>query len=499
MLFFVPGAFADDAALPAEAVAAEVRPAAAEPKPLRFLGAFSTRGVLSNLETTNPLVNGQVVGTLGGTNSTTTGEKTGAYTEERLAAFMTWTPDLLDGRAALDAAFEIDFAWGDQSYATGGNTGGAFGGDQVNLQTRRLDVRLQLAKGHTVVIGQQFVGDSVNDPGTARLDELTRSGGRLMFWGSEAAGIAAYGKFDVAGSELLRYRAGSFTLYEQAFADGDDVTLFVGDVQLAPAYATRVGLHGWFLRDRAGGAAGIVGSGPSSALSELQGGPRLDFRSTEAEVAPEVDTDLLWLAADGGYNAGLDLGPAGLHAVVATNLGKIYVADHGDVDVAGALVDIEGRYRYAAGSGSVARLELLASTGDADGDDTYSGVLTGNTWGIVGAFYATHGCYLLFPDTGAINREVAVVADVSGGGAGVIAATGSLGYDLVPERFNVTLGGGYARSTNGDVFGTEANLKLSAHPFPLGTVSLIGAGVFGAELPATPWTALLSFDWLVLG
>lgn len=499
MLVLLSFAFADDGALPADARAEDVRPKPAEPKELRFLGAFSARGILTDIETTNPLVNGQVVGQLGGTNSTTTGDKTGAFTEERLGVFATWTPAVLDGKAALDAAFEVDFAWGDQSYATGGNTGGAFGADQVNLQTRRLAARLQLAPHHTVVAGLQFVGDSVNDPGTSRLDDLTRSGGDLMFFGSEAAGVAAYGRFDTVGGEVLRYRAGVFTLYEQAFADGDDVTLMVADVQATPAYATRVGLHGWFLRDRAGGAAGLAGSGPSSALSELQGGPRLDFRADDSEPAPEVDTDVAWIGADAGYNPALDLGPFGVHAVVVANVGKIYVADHGDLDVAGALADVEARYHYAAGAGSVARIEVLASTGDSDGDSTYSGILTGNTWGVVGAFYATHGCYLLFPDTGAINREVAVVADVSGQGHGVLALTGGIGYDVVPDRFGLNVAGGYARTTLGDPLGAELNGKVSYRPFPLGTLSVIGAGAFGTGQPTTPWTALLTFDWLVFG
>ncbi len=499
MLLFSAFAFADDAALPAEARAVDAVPAAAAPDELRFLGAFTARGVLTDVVTTNPLVNGQVVGELGGTNSTTTDAVEGAFTEERLAAFFTYTPALLDGRVALDAAFEIDFAWGDQSYATGGNTGAAFGADQVNLQTRRLDARVQVVPGHTVVAGLQFVGDGVNDPATSRLDDLTRSGGRLMFFGSEAAGVAAYGRFGAPSGEVARYRAGVFTLYEQAFAEGDDVSLFVGDVQFAPAYATRLGVHGWFLRDRAGGAAGIAGSGPSSALSELQGGPRLDFRDADDTVAPEVDTDLFWGALDGGYNPALDLGPVGVHAVVVANVGRIYVAGKPDIDVLGGLVDVEGRWRYARGSGSVARVELLASSGDTDGDGTYGGVLTANAWGVVGAIYATHGCFLLFPDTGAVNRAVSVVPDVSAGGAGLVAATASVGFDVVPERANVTVGGGYARTTRGDPLGTEVNLKLSGRPFTLGTLSLIGAGVVGTDLPVAPWTVLVSFDWLVLG
>ena len=493
-------AIADDGTLPAEARAAEVAPA---PAPgdvgLRFLGLFSTRATLTNVVTTNPLVNGQVIGELGGTNSTTTGTDTGAFAEERLGAFFTYAPAVLDGRAALDAAFEIDFAFGDSSYGTGGNTGGAFGADSVNVQTRRLDARVEAVEGHTVVVGLQFVGDGVNDPARSRLDDLVRSGGRLMFFGSEAAGVSAYGRFGAAGAEVLRYRLGGFTLYEQAFASGDDVSLLVADVQLAPAHATRVGLHGWFLRDRAGGEAGIIGAGPSSALSEMQGGPRLDFRTGPDEPTPEVDADVGWVGLDYGYNAALDAGPVGVHGVVVANLGKIYVADHGDIGVSGALVDVEGRWRYAAGEGSVLRLEALYSTGDTDGDSTYTGVLTANSWGIVGALPSTHGTYLLFPDPGSINRAISVVPDVSGRGAGLVAMTTSLGYEPVPNRLGLTLGAAQAYSASASALGTEFNGRVYGRVFPLLTVSAAGAGVVGTALPEDPWTVLFSFDWLVFG
>lgn len=490
----------ETSSLPTESRANDVVPnSAASGTGLQFIGLFSARATFTDVLTTNPLVNGQVVGELGGTNSTTTADDTGAYTEERLGAFFRYSPKILDGKAALDAAFEIDFAFGDQSYSVGGNTGGAFGADQVNLQTRRLAARVEWFEQQTVVAGLQFVGDGVNDPATSRLDDLVRSGGRLMVLGSEAAGVTAYGRVGTPSAETLRYRAGVYTLYEQAFAEGDDVSLWVSDVQFAPAYATRIGLHGWMLRDRAGGQAGIIGSGPSSALSEMQGGPRLDFRSSASETAPEVDADIVWVGADAGYNAGLDMGPVGVHGVAIVNTGRIYVADRGDIGVAGLIVDVEGRWRFAPGEASVARVEALYTTGDADGDDTYTGVLTANSWGIVGAVNATHGCYLLFPDAGAISRAVSIVPDVSAKGAGLVGVTGSIGYEPLPNRLGITVGGGHARTAGGDTLGTETNARIHYKPFVMGNVALIGAGVWGSELPVTPWVTMLTFDWLVFG
>jgi hypothetical protein len=230
----------------------------------------------------------------------------------------------------------------------------------------------------------------------------------------------------------------------------------------------------------------------------LQGGPRLDFRTSADEAAPEVDTDLVWTGVDAGYNAALDMGPVGVHAVALVNSGQIYVADHGDVGVLGLLIDVEGRWRYAPGDGSYARLEAVYTSGDQDGDATYTGFLTANTWGIVGAVYATHGCYLLFPDAGAISRAVSIVPDVSAKGLGLIGVSASAGYEPIPNRLGLTLGAGHARTASGNTLGTEFNGRVGYKPFVLGQLSVVGAAVVGSELPVNPWLTMITFDWLMI-
>ncbi|MFZ5480046.1 MAG: hypothetical protein ACOZNI_24995 [Myxococcota bacterium] len=481
------------ASTPPEAEAAEVRPSPVEDDGFTFLGVVGARASTSNVATTNPLLNGQLVGELGGVNTTVTGEDPAPGAEMRVGGFFRYTPPLLDGRAALDAAFEVDFGFGDTSYSIGGNTGGAFGGDQVNLQTRRLAVRLRPWAPLTVVAGLQFVSDGVHDPGAARLDDLFRGGGRLMFFGSEAAGVTAFYARDV-----VKARLGLYTLYELSLVEDDDVALMMADVQVSPAHAWRVGAHGWWLRDRAGGAAGLLGEGVTSTLSEMQGGPRLDMRPTEDAAAPAVGADLVWVGADVGYNPALDMGDLGATALVITNQGKLYVADLDDWFVSGWLADAELRWRYTQGEGSVARVELLASSADRDDTFRYSGVVTGNSYGIVGAVHGTHGCLLLFPDPRAINRQVAVVYDVSGGGDGLVAATASVGWDVVPDRLTVGVGGGHARSAAGEPRGTEVNARIVGEPFVLGEVGLYAATVTGTALAEDPWTVFLAFDWLVI-
>ncbi|MCB9778444.1 MAG: hypothetical protein H6742_07775, partial [Alphaproteobacteria bacterium] len=201
---------------------------------------LQTRATRSSVVTTNPFLDGQVVGALGGTNGTTTSpDDRTMVVEQRAAGFLTWAPRVLDGKAALTAAFEIDFGWGDQSYNVGGNKGGGFGADQVNLQTRRLYAAFRPGLGAdddlTVITGLQFLADGVHDPHGATPDQLFRSGGGLSFFGSEAAGIAAFGRHRTAWGELLRYRAGVYSLVENGTALADDATVFALDGQVTPA------------------------------------------------------------------------------------------------------------------------------------------------------------------------------------------------------------------------------------------------------------------------
>lgn len=488
-------AWAEDAGAPPEARREDVRPAPDPTAPgLKFLGVVQVRGSGSNIATTNALLNGQLVGELGGINTTTTQEEIGLATEQRVGAFFTYTPDLWDGALALDAAFEVDFAFGDASYGIGGNTGGGFGADQVNLQTRRLGVRARVAKDTWLVGGLQFVSDGSIDPTKGRPDDLFRSGGRLLFFGSEAAGLSAYGQV----GEHVRYKLGAYTLAEIGLAQPDDVSLFMADAAWSPAYAHRVGVHGWYLRDRAGGGGGAFGTGVTSTLSEIQGGPRLDLRAGGTGTAPPVDADLLWVAVDHGWNAGLDRGRVGATVLGVANLGRLYVEELPDRDVRGFLGDVEVRARIAEGEGSVARLEALYSTGDDPATDTYEGIVTGNAYGTVGAVHGTHGCLLLFPDISAVNRQVALVYDASGAGAGVAAVTGGVAIDPIPNRLTVGVGAGHARDAAFDPLGTEVNARVSAKPWVLVDVGLRGALLLGTDLPEDPWIGLLTFDWLVI-
>ncbi len=476
-----------------------------DPGGLDFFGLVQARASANDLASTNPLLDGQVVGRLGGSNGVVVDPAVRAlYTEQRVNGFFTYAPPLANDKLSLTAAFEIDFAFGDAAYGTGGNVGGGFGADQVNLQTRRLHVDLFPARGaHSahVVVGLQFLGDSVADPTRSTVDQLIRSGGRLSFFGSEAAGVAVYGRIRQGLDPVIRYRAGLFTLAEQGLSLPDDVLLAVADAELHPAYATAIGVHLWYLQDRSGGQGGALGLGPSSPLWQLQGGPTLDpYDGLAPPDNAYIDADLVWAAVDGGYNAALDRGPYGVHAVALVNAGRIYAPIVHDDDVLGVFVDVEARLRWAKGQGSVARAEWVQSSPGGTNPLRYGGVVTGNAYGVAGALMPSHGTLLLFPDPRAINRQVSVVADASAAGQGLSALSSSVGWDVVPDRVNVGAGAALAFTGTAQPWGTELNARAGYKPLPFVELSWMGAFLApgpAANLTAAPWATFLALDALV--
>jgi hypothetical protein len=75
--------------------------------------------------------------------------------------------------------------------------------------------------------------------------------------------------------------------------------------------------------------------------------------------------------------------------VVALQAGGFYAAELPDDTGIGWLYDVEARYRYAAGDGSVVRAELLWTSDDDPNIAGYGGVVTGNSYGLAGATWAT--------------------------------------------------------------------------------------------------------------
>lgn len=486
---------------------ADVRPNVPPEQPLRVIALVQTRAAATNIVSSNPFLDGQVLGDLGGTNGMVVDpDALSLYTEHRASGFFTWKPDVLDGKVGLNAAFEIDMAFGDRAYGVAGNTGGGFGGDMVNLQTRRLSIDTWSKLGpkgrHRVhlVAGLQFLADSASDPTATTPDGLFRSGGRLMFFGSEAAGLSAFGSLHTDFGERLRWRAGTYTLIELGLGESDDAWLTMADVTVVPAYGLEVGAHAWLLRDSTSGAGGALGAGPTSALSELQGGPRIDpWDGAPRPDEPQIDATIVWLAADVGWNAALRQGPVGVTGLAVVNLGAMAATSAEDVQMFGQLFDLEARARWARGKGSIARVEALYSTPDVADESRYTGVITGNSYGFAGAIPSTHGMRLLFSDPGSINRMTPLVYDVSGGGRGVLGITGGVGFDPIPNVLTTRVSAGHAIAPQRGGIGTEINTELEWEPLPFFTPQLAAAVLLPGEQAAVDdlaYAVYAGVEWL---
>ena len=491
---------------------------------LKYLGVYSSKATLSNVTATG-LFDDQLVGRLYGDNGSTTQAEGRALIESRALAFFDYQPQSVNGRARLKAGFEVDFSFGDSANVAGSNSGGAINGDQVNLQTKRLMMELDLAQGLTLAVGLQPLADSAYNPTSANPYDLLLGGGRLMFWGTDAAGLSLFGRW---GEQIARLSL--FTLNLNKAAEDDDVTLLMLDAQLQLPLLTTLGLHAWALSDRSGDQAG----GLDSALPAYTGASPLSMSPDSAEAT------LGWLGLDLSHNRGRRGGPLSIDLAAFMNIGRFKPTpglcrasarcpvktneelapfNPTEGSLLAFLADLQLGYRYGRGDGDALSLGLIYATGDERPDDrVMSSVVTGNAFGTPGALFAHHRSLLIFPDPRSINRHVGVVYDPGNLGYGLSALTLAAAKDLYAERLNLKLGFASARAAaapldTGERFiGAELNAELLYRPAPFLWLGLhAGAARLGRFLESVervpsdpapssnrPWSAALSLTWVQL-
>jgi hypothetical protein len=215
-------------------------------KEFQFLAFFINQGVSSNFYPTNEFLRGQVVGRLFGQNSTITSDTAQSfYVEQRIVPFFIYKPHLFNGKAILRASFEIDWTWGDASYGTGGNLGGAISADQVNIQTQNIEVELLPWKGWAINLGLQRMFDSPYNAYNTLFDKMTNTGYRLGYFGTDAVGISIRNDRDFG-----KYKAGFYKFYENDIYKDDDVNMFelMAERSITPLWNVGASLN--YVRDR---------------------------------------------------------------------------------------------------------------------------------------------------------------------------------------------------------------------------------------------------------
>ncbi|MCA1663207.1 MAG: hypothetical protein LC659_02855, partial [Myxococcales bacterium] len=260
---------------------------------LRFLAFFITRAEVTNVAPTNDLLQGRIVGRLFGPNTTTTSQGTSWLVEQRLIPFIVFEPKILDKMARLRASFELNWTWGDTSYSTGGNFGGALSGRSVNLETQNVEIEIDLPHRWHLNLGLQRLWDNIRDPYRNFFSTLALTGERLAFWGTDAVGISVHGP---AFGNLWRF--GAYDLYHNKVQEDDHVLLFEALTDRDIRDGWHVGASVRYLRDTSSGAGGVsvLGQGPDSTLADYNGVFRFPLNGQKYHA------NLAWVGLNTSYN-----------------------------------------------------------------------------------------------------------------------------------------------------------------------------------------------------
>lgn len=476
---------------------------------LTFIGYYLTLNTLSNIAPTNEFLKGQVVGRLFGGNTTQTSTKTSVYGEQRFMPMFTYTPRLFDGWAKMRMSFELDWTWGDVAYSAGGNFGGGFGADVVNMQTQNLFLELNPQKNLVMNIGLLRMYDNIRVPYNTPTDWLTHTGMRLALFGSDATGANVH----YSPRTYLHLKAGAYQLWENNVEQDDDVVLFEGAAEYDLDIINTVGVQIYYLRDHANGEGGvsILGQGLNSGLSNYNGVFNFDIGNTKYKA------DVLWVTVPFFGNPLFSQGRFGYNGFAWLNLGQVNPSAGQTVDIMGYAANLRFGYMYGRTANDFISFDGIYTSGDKDNvsDGKYNGVLTGNNWGSPGAVFFSHNLYLLMPHATVVNRYYGAIQDLQNLGYGMIGGSAAAAYDIVPHKLRVKSAIGAARATSvpgnfGSYMGTEFNvnvrytmrvfmdLELHAAYLKLGGFydnSTVNGG--NETRPDDPWTVFASIKWIM--
>ena len=350
------------------------------------------------------------------------GRQSSFFAEQRFVPFFQLEPRILDHWARLRASFEIDFTWGDSAFGTGGNFGGALGARQINLETQNLDVEINLPlPGWYVTVGLQRLVDNPRDPYRTLFSTLAYTGTRLAFWGSDAVGVAVYGRIP-----RQIFKLGAYDLYENNIAKDDNVCLFEAMTDRDLGRSCTSACQARYVRDTSSGAGGVavVGQGPGSALPDYMGVLPLPARQRPLPRARRLAR-----ALDVSYNPEFTVGRFGGSAFVVVNLGEILSAPtcrcSGDrrrrsrspttATIAGVAANARLGYRYGTTRNDRVDAEVMYTSGDGNGIKRralHRRHHRQHAGAHPPASTSRSGAYLLMPHPNVINRVSTAVFDI---------------------------------------------------------------------------------------
>jgi len=327
---------------------------------------------------------------------------TAAYVEQRFRAKFSFGEENVkavwfvetDFGAYGDAAGGTPVAVGTSSYTGGAqrNTGGALGGDRINLETKNIFIWFKLPD-----TSLEF---------TVGLQNQTDSYAGVLFGGADMAGIFMSGKF-----EPVSYTLGWAKLYENNNLKTDDMTLYALNLKFSLIKDLNMGLNFYFLQDDTQND-NTVGALPFAGV-------------TGDENKKRVYT----IGPAGSYNAG----PVTISGFFFHQFGEVdFLTPPGDsnVTIDGWAADLRVDANIGPGKGFI---EGIYITGDDNpDDDNYKGIITlsdANASPGGNSFYARTDMMILLPNADDINTSSSLI-----GAAGVATAGGAFVGSTSPSN-----------------------------------------------------------------
>ncbi|NMO17343.1 hypothetical protein HPC49_11875 [Pyxidicoccus fallax] len=495
----------------------------AKPREFILINYFFTRLSLTN-EVGDPAglrgVSLGPIGALAGSAVRVEPSQSAYFVEQRWIPVIEYSPHFVDGLASFRAQFEVDFLWGRSANAVQQNEGGGFNADQVNIQTKNVNVAIYPTRKPsqlTLLIGTQPVYDSLYDPTRTPLADITRTGYKLAFLGSDATGLSIFSSYK-GHARLSLLPLG--TAQADKATRGDPrlkyIWLAMADYTYPVRPNTNVGVSAWALNDATKGDAyafdGLVKSGPSSTgLNSFTGTARFPIERPEGTV--------FWVGANFNHNIDFRMGRLGASGFVMYNGGE-YTSDDPErsaldtLTISGLSANLELMYQWGRGPADVVTLEGMFTTGDNNlADDRYTGAFTLNQYGLPGAVWFNHKMLILFPFTSTVNNYTGAVTDISNQGYGLRAGIASAAWDIVPNKLNLKLATGIANSgatparwspdvRRGRFIGAEVNAELRYHIRYLMTAGLHAGYMFrgsfydgSTTVRSDPFAVFSTFTW----
>jgi hypothetical protein len=495
------------------------------PPELRLINYFFARASVTN-EVADPSgLKGVSLGPLGATGGSGTrvgGVGPAFYVEQRWIPVVEYSPHFVDGLASFRAQLEVDYVWGKSANTVQPNEGGGFNADQVNIQTKNVNVALYPTRDPdelAIIIGTQPVYDAPVDPTRTPLNDIIRTGYKLAYLGSDATGLSLFsGRY---GHSRLTWIPLDSAQPDKA--DKNDprlkfAWLAMADHEIELRPGTWLGGSLWYLRDDTKGDAfayeGLVRGGPSS-------GSLASFMGTQPLAIDRPSGWVGWFGINGHHNIDYRAGPYAASGFVMYNGGR-FTSNQPDtllnkhIDVSGLAANLELGWRWGGAAGDLVTLEGMLSSGDKDPTDAkYTGPFTLNYYGLPGAVWFNHKTLILFPFTSTVNNYTGAVTDISNQGYGLRAVIATAAVDLVPSTVNLRLGVAHAQSAvtpitfaestrgRGKIIGTEVNAELRWQVRYLMTLGLhVGAMLKGdfyagetSKVTTNPWAAFTTFTW----